>query len=94
MRCAGEPEDQVCTAEFTAAASGELYLFVNDAILSPLGLTTRFYDNNQGGALVQVERVREDAQAGPTWSRRHGAVRPRRQASPWRPPAVMPSLAP
>ena len=59
MRCAGEPEDQVCTAEFTAAASGELYLFVNDAILSPLGLTTRFYDNNQGGGLVQVERVRD-----------------------------------
>lgn len=55
MRCADDPKDRVCIGEFAAAESGELYMFVNDAILSPLGLTTAFYDNNRGGAEVRVE---------------------------------------
>jgi uncharacterized protein (DUF2235 family) len=46
------------TAQFTAARSGKLFLFVNDAIIVLPGQTRRFYDNNKGAAAVSVERVR------------------------------------
>ncbi len=41
------------TAEITAKRTGELFLFVNDAIL-PLGLYQPFYANNRGTAKVTV----------------------------------------
>ncbi|KUL97425.1 hypothetical protein DK26_00150 [Bosea sp. WAO] len=41
------------TAEITAKRTGELFLFVNDAIL-PLGLYQLFYANNRGTAKVTV----------------------------------------
>lgn len=43
-------------AQFTAPASGELFLFVNDAILPPWQF---FYDNNEGTATVTVSKVEE-----------------------------------
>jgi uncharacterized protein (DUF2235 family) len=46
-------------ADFTAAASGELFLYVNDAIqLAPfLGPFDLFYKNNSGSADVTVQRL-------------------------------------
>jgi hypothetical protein len=46
-------------AEFTAAASGELFLYVNDAIqLAPFfGNFDLFYRNNSGSAEVTVQRL-------------------------------------
>lgn len=41
------------TAEITAKRTGELFLFVNDAIL-PFNLYQPFYANNQGTAMVTV----------------------------------------
>jgi uncharacterized protein (DUF2235 family) len=46
-------------AELTAPASGELFLFVNDAILPPWQF---FYRNNRGIATVTVTDVTEEAQ--------------------------------
>ena len=50
----------VYSAEFVAARTGEVFLFVNDAIVSWRGLTQDFYGNNEGMALVQIEPVRGD----------------------------------
>jgi hypothetical protein len=50
----------VYSAEFTAARTGEVFLFVNDAIVSWRGLTQDFYSNNEGVALVQIEPVGGD----------------------------------
>jgi uncharacterized protein (DUF2235 family) len=46
-------------ADFTAAASGELFLYVNDAIqLAPFfGPFDLFYQNNRGSADVTVQRI-------------------------------------
>lgn len=46
-------------ADFTADASGELFLYVNDAIqLMPfLGSFTCYYDNNSGSADITVQRM-------------------------------------
>jgi uncharacterized protein (DUF2235 family) len=52
----------VYTAEFVAPRTGEVFLFVNDAIVSWLGLTRDFYDNNHGMARVQIEPVGGDMQ--------------------------------
>jgi uncharacterized protein (DUF2235 family) len=48
------------SAEFAAARTGEVFLFVNDAIVSWRGLTQDFYSNNEGVALVQIEPVGGD----------------------------------
>ncbi|WP_332684998.1 DUF2235 domain-containing protein [Bosea sp. (in: a-proteobacteria)] len=45
------------TAEITAKRTGELFLFVNDAIL-PLNLAQPFYANNRGTATVTVRPMR------------------------------------
>lgn len=45
------------TAEITAKRTGELFLFVNDAIL-PLNLGQPFYANNEGTATVTVRPMR------------------------------------
>jgi hypothetical protein len=46
-------------ADLTAAASGELFLHVNDGIqMVPfLGPFDRYYKNNSGSALVTVQRM-------------------------------------
>lgn len=44
------------TSEIVARTSGELFLYVNDAVFLP-GLTGFFYGNNHGSACVTVERV-------------------------------------
>ena len=42
-------------SEFVAAQSGDLYLLVNDAIVTPWGFTRWFYDNNDGIAQVSID---------------------------------------
>jgi hypothetical protein len=46
-------------ADFTAAASGELFLYVNDAIqLAPfMGPFDLFYQNNRGSAQITIQRL-------------------------------------
>ena len=46
-------------ADFVSPESGELFLYVNDAIqIFPfLGPFERFYNNNSGTAQVQVQRL-------------------------------------
>jgi hypothetical protein len=46
-------------AEITPRTSGELYMFVNDAIVALPGLSGRFYRNNRGSATVLVEEIGE-----------------------------------
>jgi len=40
-----------------AGTDGELFVFVNDAVVMIPGLLHYFYDNNQGIGTVVVERV-------------------------------------
>jgi uncharacterized protein (DUF2235 family) len=49
----------VMVADFTAAASGELFLYVNDAVqFAPFfGPFKLFYQNNSGSAVVTVQRM-------------------------------------
>ncbi len=47
----------IYSAEFVAARTGEVFLFLNDAIVSWRGLTRDFYANNKGMAQVQIEPV-------------------------------------
>jgi uncharacterized protein (DUF2235 family) len=51
------------TAEFVARSTGDLFLYVNDA-LGPPFLTTFFYDNNLGRACVRLEVVRASTEPG------------------------------
>jgi hypothetical protein len=51
------PERLRLVAHITAKSSGELFLFVNDAIFTPPLPRDYFYRNNRGTATVQVERV-------------------------------------
>jgi hypothetical protein len=44
-------------ALFTAQASGNVQLWVNDAVVGLGGLTSRFYKNNHGSALVQIREA-------------------------------------
>jgi len=50
------PEDKAFVTEIVARSSGELFLYVNDAIFLPLK-TTLFYCNNEGSARVTVDAV-------------------------------------
>jgi uncharacterized protein (DUF2235 family) len=50
--------DRTFTAEIVARSSGELFIYVNDAILFP-GLTNKLYCNNEGSARLMVERMGE-----------------------------------
>ncbi|WP_247256439.1 DUF2235 domain-containing protein [Pseudomonas moorei] len=47
-------------AKITAQTSGELFIYVNDAILAPPFNTKLFYSNNYGDAVVTVERLYPD----------------------------------
>lgn len=48
-------------SDIRAGASGELFIYVNDAVLLWPGYEKVFYDNNIGTATVEVERIRADA---------------------------------
>jgi len=50
------PEDKAFVTEIVGRSSGELFLYVNDAIFLPLK-TTLFYCNNEGSARVTVDAV-------------------------------------
>ena len=47
-------------SDITADANGELFLYVNDAVLTLPGLTDMFYKNNSGKAKVTVTQVMAD----------------------------------
>jgi hypothetical protein len=51
------PPRTTLRARITAEADGELFLFVNDAVLGVPGLSATFMKNNSGTALVTVRRV-------------------------------------
>ncbi|MGE5525077.1 MAG: DUF2235 domain-containing protein [Rhodospirillaceae bacterium] len=54
----GESSDTALVAEITARRSGELFLFVNDAVLPVPNTWQPFYADNTGAATVKVERSR------------------------------------
>ena len=49
--------NRVLISDITANATGELFLYVNDAILMVPGLANVFYRNNSGSAKVTVTRI-------------------------------------
>jgi hypothetical protein len=58
LACAPTPSGRtVLTAEITARTTGELYLYVNDAVLAWPGATDLFVANNTGRASVEVKRI-------------------------------------
>ena len=48
-------------ADITPRASGELFLYVNDAVLLWPGYVNLFYRNNSGKAMVKVTAILADA---------------------------------
>jgi uncharacterized protein (DUF2235 family) len=57
-RCAPVPSDRlILHSEIKAQYDGELFLYVNDAIIGIPGLRAIFYDNNSGTASVRVDRL-------------------------------------
>jgi hypothetical protein len=46
------------TAQFKAERTGDLFLFVNDAILYWPGPIDAFYRNNKGSAEIKIEPVK------------------------------------
>jgi hypothetical protein len=42
---------------FTAGLDGELFLFVNERMISMKGVTTKLYEDNRGSASVEIERL-------------------------------------
>jgi uncharacterized protein (DUF2235 family) len=58
LTCAPTPDDRrTVTTEIQARSSGELFLYVNDAVLMLPGLSDLFISNNSGTGRVTVERV-------------------------------------
>lgn len=53
-------ERKTLVAEFTAKTSGELYLYVNDAVILWPGKIDLFYGNNLGTGILTVERMMPD----------------------------------
>ena len=49
--------NRVLISDITADATGELFLYVNDAVLTLPGLVNVFYLNNSGTAKVTVEQI-------------------------------------
>jgi hypothetical protein len=45
----------------TVDATGELFIYVNDAVLALPGLTNLFYQNNSGTAKITVKRILADS---------------------------------
>jgi hypothetical protein len=61
MRADPTPDSRkVLVAEITARTSGELFLYVNDAILMWPGATDLFFSNNSGTGTVTVERIKPE----------------------------------
>jgi uncharacterized protein (DUF2235 family) len=62
LQCAPTPpERRELRAEIKARSTGELFLYVNDAVLLWPGKSDLFYQNNSGSARVSVENVTADA---------------------------------
>jgi hypothetical protein len=58
MACNPVPPDRrKLRARITAETDGELFLYVNDAVLSVPGFTSIFMKNNSGTATVKVRRL-------------------------------------
>jgi uncharacterized protein (DUF2235 family) len=58
MKCATVPADrQKVVTQITARTSGELFIYVNDAVLLLPKMSDYFYGNNRGTATVSVEHV-------------------------------------
>ena len=55
------PDPRVLRAEIKARSTGELFLYVNDAVLLWPGKSDLFYRNNSGTAQVLVENITTDA---------------------------------
>ena len=55
-------ERKTLVAEFTARTKGEMFLYVNDAVLLWPGKIDLFYGNNSGTGILTVERVMPDGQ--------------------------------
>jgi len=53
-----EPRNLIWT-EITAQDTGELFFYVNDAVLPLLGISELFYGNNRGTAKVRVTRLQD-----------------------------------
>lgn len=53
----GISPSNVLVSEITARSTGELFVYVNDAVLMFPGLTNLFYRNNSGTAAISAERV-------------------------------------
>jgi hypothetical protein len=51
-----DPKDHTIDEVLHATRDGELFLFVNDAVIGVPGLTGAFYDNNIGTADVTITR--------------------------------------
>jgi hypothetical protein len=47
------------TATFKARKTGELFVYVNDAVLGIPGLADKFYRNNKGKAELTIEEIAE-----------------------------------
>ena len=59
------PEDRkVLTVELSPKTTGELFLYVNDAVLMLPGVRSLFFDNNRGGGTLTVERINAQGAAG------------------------------
>jgi uncharacterized protein (DUF2235 family) len=66
MACDPTPPDRKSlVSQFTARSSGELFLYVNDAVLAPPLKSKFFYRNNSGSATVVVERMNPDGHPEP-----------------------------
>lgn len=58
------PKDRlVVTADIDARTTGELFLYVNDAVLAWFGVYDEFFSNNRGTGTVTVERIDAAPQA-------------------------------
>lgn len=55
-----DKERQLLVAEFTPETSGELFLFVNDAVLAVPRHADYFYKNNRGTASVTIEQIHQN----------------------------------
>lgn len=55
-----DKERQVLVAEFTPETSGELFLFVNDAVVAIPRHADFFYKNNRGTASVTIEQIHQN----------------------------------
>jgi hypothetical protein len=60
-----EAWDKTCKSTFTAPARGEVFVFVNDAVIGLPWLTDLFYCNNRGEAHVSIQEVAARGQDKP-----------------------------